>query len=231
MSPLRGKRKLDGDAKRVDKLLITSILCFLVSLCLLGGPSELVKATVQTKYYFQPVNVRPGEPDFLNDYYLDTPLPQGPTVESSYGVFHTRELIDDHTFYAVHVVMHVKPENVARKLTIAAGHSDTWFHFTWWVKSTYALPSGKTFINFTFILPAKTLAAGQRLCFSVESIEPSGVFLFGDLVHSSYIETDDLNLSGQPIPEFPFPVVTLLITFIMTVAIKELRIKRSRTSL
>jgi len=73
-------------------------------------------------------------------------------------------------------------------------------------------------------IPSKTITVGQRLYVSIEIDE--GFLLFGDSEHRSAIELEGgLDLSGQPIPEFPLPVATLLITLILTFAIERLHEK------
>jgi len=52
--------------------------------------------------------------------------------------------------------------------------------------------------------------------------------LFGDREHRSSLVTQKLDLEGQPIPEFPLPVLVLVISLIVTYAISTRRKNKLR---
>jgi len=215
----RRQRRLQPNATRASKLLIVSILFLLASLCLLGGSLKAVKAPTGTVYYFQPVPVRPG---LEGDYYMDTPLPKGPMVERNTTSFHTRMLVKDYSFHSFVVRIRMNPSNVMRTMRMKIGWSSDAFDAV--------ILSEISLIVFDRAgvgteIPSKTVAAGQRLYICIEIDD--AFLLFGDSEHQSAIELEDgLDLSGQPIPEFPLPTITLLITLVMTFTVMKLPVKK-----
>jgi len=83
------------------------------------------------------------------------------------------------------------------------------------------------------------LSPGMRLVFhfgdspyGAEVVFESGVgyiqeptILFGDPEHLSYIETDAVDLEGQPIPELPLPAAILMISVTIAMMIVRRRIR------
>ena len=211
------RKRLQANAKRASKLLTVSILCFLVSLCLVG-PFQLVKAAGGTVYYFQPVQVRP---ELEGNYYMDTLLPKGPMVERNASSFHTRILVKNYAFHWFNISIRMNPSNTMRTMRMKIGWSDYAFDATILSEITLIVFDQATI---GYAISQKTIAAGQRLYISIEIDD--GYLVFGDSEHRSAIELKGLDLSGQPIPEFPLPVVTLLTTLVMTFATMKLSIKK-----
>ena len=215
------RKRLHGEAKRASKLLTVSILVLLASVCIVENSLKPVKATGGTVYYFQPVIVKP---ELEGNYYMDTPLPKGPAVERNACSFHTRILVKNYTVNLFNVHIRMKPINVGRIMTIRIGWSDDAFHGIILGGSIARTVSDQGI--FPVVIPkTTTIAAGQRLYVSIEI--DNGSLVFGDPEHQSAIEFEEsLDLSGQPIPESPLPVVTLLAALTMTFAIMKLRVRK-----
>jgi len=211
------RKRLRADARRASKLLTVSILCFLVSLCLVG-PFQLVKATGGTVYYFQPVQVRP---ELEGNYYMDTPLPKGPMVERNASSFHTRILVKNYMFFSFNIGIRMNPSNAMRTMRMKIGWSDDAFDATVLSEITLIV-FDRTTIGYA--ISQKTIPAGRRLYIGIEI--DNGSLVFGDSEHQSAIELKGLDLSGQPIPELPLPIVPLLVTLIITIGVTKFRIKK-----
>lgn len=93
-----------------------------------------------------------------------------------------------------------------------------------------AIDSGKRLVVHLGVSPPfsgnDTLCLCDQLCLTSEGAMAFPTILFGDAEHASYIETDAVELQGQPIPEFPLPVLVLLLSLIVTYAISTRRKKR-----
>ena len=54
--------------------------------------------------------------------------------------------------------------------------------------------------------------------------------LFGDAEHASYIETDAVELQGQPVPEFPSFLIMLPVILALTILLRRERSQRKKPS-
>jgi len=216
-------KRLEPNAKRASKLVTVSILCFLVSQCFVG-PFQLVKATGGTVYYFQPVQVGP---ELEGNYYMDTPLPKGPMVERNASSFHTRILVKNYAFHQFNISIRMNPRNTMRTMKMRIGWSDDTFDAVILSEITLIVFDQTTI---GYAISQKTIAAGQRLYISIEIDD--GYLVFGDPEHQSAIEFENaLDLSGQPIPEFPLPTMILIVALVVTfttirLQVNERKIKR-----
>jgi len=160
-------------------------------------------------------------------------IPPGlPPVNSIPGFF-SRALVAPHTFSNFRLYLYLKARTcderfLSCRLTVSLG---SWMSVNGTSKAknqfkTTVLVDSKAAVLDTLItIPAGmeiVVLAGEGLSIAFGDISggyesySQPIIQFGDSAHASYVETDSVNLEGQPIPELSLPSIVLVISLLVT---------------
>jgi hypothetical protein len=170
---------------------------------------------------------------------MDATTPDGSLAECKYCSFATRPLVDAHWFRSFKLHIYMKESGSVISLGFGSAPSNlSGVSLSYWdpCRPWKGFQEGEMFgLEMTLQTAGVTVAAGKRLVlhFGSEPCPPpeiisrgSGIggqpiFLFGDSEHASYIEVDEAELQGQPVPEFPSFLIVLPVILSLTILFRR----------
>jgi hypothetical protein len=174
-------------------------------------------------------------------HYMDVFQPNGPADSGSAGIFNTRVLGATVTLSWYGATLYVVPEPYDRFYKVMVGWVDEQFQneVIWTENEKVLVPSAANVVGFRFNMSQMTVAAGDRLRFWFGCLAaPAGLCphplrvdaLWGDAAHPSRFECslDPSVLLGQPVPEFPAPIVAVVTVLagLLVIGFYRIRVRR-----